>query len=63
MSATYEYGKKDNYIIQIIEKWKWDNLSWIYIHNFTYKGLYLNDTDDNQKPLGEKKCIGSPVMG
>lgn len=63
MSATYEYSKKDNYIIQIIEKWKWDNLSWIYIHDFTYKGLYLNDTDDNQKPLGERKCIGSPVMG
>lgn len=63
MSATYEYSKKDNYIIQIIEKWNWDNLSWIYIHNFTYKGLYLNDTDDNQKPLGERKCIGSPVTG
>lgn len=63
MSASYEYIKQDNYIIQIVENWKWDNLSWIYTHNFTYKGLYLNDTDDSQKPLGERKCIGSPVMG
>lgn len=24
---------------------------------------YTNDKDNNQKPLGERKCIGSPVMG